>query len=66
MDPTTITAQEVADIIIHIREKKLPDWKKIGTAGSFFKNPIVTKKQYENLLLKYPELKGNEVHGSES
>lgn len=62
LNPSTITAQEVADIIIAIREKKLPDRKKIGTAGSFFKNPIVEKNQYEKLLLKYPDLKGNEVH----
>lgn len=61
-----ITAQKVADIIIKIREGKLPDWKKIGTAGSFFKNPIVSKEQYEKLLVNYPELKWNEVHGSES
>lgn len=59
IDPSRITAQEVADIIITIRENKLPDWKKIGTAGSFFKNPIVTKDQYQSLLEKYPELKGN-------
>lgn len=66
IDPLKITAQEVANIIIEIREKKLPDRKKIGTAGSFFKNPIVSKDQYEVLLAKYPELKGNEVHSSDA
>lgn len=65
LNPSKITAQEVADIIITIREKKLPDRKKIGTAGSFFKNPIVSKDQYEILLLKYPQLKGNEIHGAQ-
>jgi UDP-N-acetylmuramate dehydrogenase len=35
----------------------LPDRKKVGTAGSFFKNPIVEKNQFEKLLLKYPQLK---------
>jgi UDP-N-acetylmuramate dehydrogenase len=39
----------------------LPDRKKIGTAGSFFKNPVVTKDQFEQLLLEYPQLKGNVV-----
>lgn len=65
IDPAEIMAQQVANIIIEIREKKLPDRTKIGTAGSFFKNPIVTKEQYEILLVKYPQLKWNEVHGSE-
>lgn len=57
LDPLTISAQEVADIIIAIRESKLPDRKKMGTAGSFFKNPIIEKDQFEKLLLKYPQLK---------
>jgi len=65
IDPADITAQQVANIIIAIREGKLPDRKKIGTAGSFFKNPVVTKEQYEKLLVKYDGLKGNEVHDSE-
>jgi UDP-N-acetylmuramate dehydrogenase len=54
----------VADIIIAIREKKLPDRTKVGTAWSFFKNPIVTKQQYTRLLKKYPELKWNETQKS--
>jgi len=61
IDPITITAQQVADIIIDIREKKLPDRKEIGTAGSFFKNPVIEKGQFEKLLEKYPQLKWNTV-----
>jgi len=61
IDPATISAQEVANIIITLREKKLPDRKKVGTAGSFFKNPIVEKNQFEKLLLKYPQLKWNAI-----
>ncbi len=64
-NPATISAQDIADIIIAIREKKLPDRTKIGTAGSFFKNPIVEKNQFEWLVLKYPQLKWNEIHISE-
>ena len=59
IDLSNITAQAVANIIIKIRENKLPDRTKIGTAGSFFKNPVIEKSQFENLSLKYPELKGN-------
>lgn len=65
LDPLTISAQEVADIIITIRESKLPDRKKMGTAWSFFKNPVITQKEYEVLLLKYPQLKWNEIQISE-
>lgn len=60
-DPTTISAQEVAHIIITIREGKLPDRTKIGTAWSFFKNPVIEKEQFESLVVKYPQLKWNEV-----
>ena len=56
-DPSKVTAQEVANIIITIREGKLPDRKKIGTAGSFFKNPVIEKDQFEKLLLEYPQFK---------
>lgn len=65
LDPLSISAQEVADIIIAIRESKLPDRKKMGTAGSFFKNPVITKEEYQILLLHYPTLKGHEIHSSE-
>lgn len=37
--------QDIARAITRIRKRKFPDWKKYGTAGSFFLNPIVTKRQ---------------------
>lgn len=50
----TPTAQQLRDIIIEIREAKLPDPKVQGNAGSFFMNPIVNKEKYEELLAQYP------------
>lgn len=49
---------EVRDAIIEIRKNKLPDWKHWGTAGSFFKNPVVSKESFAELKKKYPELPG--------
>lgn len=40
---------DVSQAVTNIRKRKLPDPKVIGTAGSFFKNPIVKKDLYEKL-----------------
>jgi UDP-N-acetylmuramate dehydrogenase len=55
---TDVTLQKVREIVIHIRTNKLPSVKDYGTAGSFFKNPIISRIQYEELLAKYPGLPG--------
>lgn len=49
------TIKDVSDAVINIRSSKLPDPKKIGNSGSFFKNPIVSEIQKNNILEKYPE-----------
>ncbi len=54
----TPSLSEIRNAIIDIRSKKLPDWRVVGTAGSFFKNPIVHKDVYASLLNKYPLLPG--------
>jgi UDP-N-acetylmuramate dehydrogenase len=51
-----ITLEKVKLAIEEIRKDKLPDWKVLGTAGSFFKNPIVSIDKYEEINKKYPDL----------
>ena len=47
------TAQQLRDVIIGIRNAKLPDPKVMGNAGSFFMNPIVSRDKYEELAAQY-------------
>ena len=58
---TEPTSQQVRDIIIDIRNAKLPDPKVMGNAGSFFMNPIVPKDKYETLAAQYPTMPHYEV-----
>ncbi|RTL60330.1 MAG: UDP-N-acetylmuramate dehydrogenase [Sphingobacteriales bacterium] len=53
-----LSIQAISQAVINIRSSKLPDPKVIGNAGSFFKNPSVTKEQYESIKLKYPNVVG--------
>ncbi len=51
-----LSPQMVFDAVCQIRQDKLPDPRKVGNAGSFFKNPIVKKTHLENLLPEFPDL----------
>ena len=51
-----VDAQQLRQIIIDIRNAKLPDPKVTGNAGSFFMNPIVSREKYEQLQALYPEM----------
>ena len=50
---TEPTAQQLREVIIDIRNAKLPDPKVMGNAGSFFMNPIVSREKYEQLAAQY-------------
>ena len=48
--------QQLLDAICAIRDAKLPDVKQIGSAGSFFKNPVISIEQFEDLQQQYPNI----------
>lgn len=52
------TIQDVSKAVINIRQSKLPDPKEIGNSGSFFKNPVIPKAQFEVLQKQYPDISG--------
>lgn len=54
MNITSPTIQDVSKAVISIRQSKLPDPKKIGNSGSFFKNPIITKDAFQKLQDQFP------------
>lgn len=53
---TQRTAQAIRDMVIALRQSKLPDPKVLANAGSFFKNPTVTAEQHQHLQQRFPDL----------
>ena len=48
--------QQLHNAICAIRDIKLPDVKQIGSCGSFFKNPVIEREQFEALQKDYPNI----------
>ena len=52
----TPTIKNIAESVSKIRSDKLPDYKKIGNAGSFFKNPIIDSLKFKKIKKLYPNI----------
>lgn len=50
------SVSDVRKAVINIRQSKLPDPKILGSAGSFFKNPVINIADHPYLFKKFPEM----------
>ncbi|PZQ79001.1 MAG: UDP-N-acetylenolpyruvoylglucosamine reductase, partial [Flavobacterium johnsoniae] len=64
-DISAPTLKEVSNAIITIRQSKLPDPKELGNSGSFFKNPIIPRSDFERIHLLHPEMPSYTVSETE-
>jgi UDP-N-acetylmuramate dehydrogenase len=55
--------RDIFDAVVAIRRRKLPDPAAIGNAGSFFKNPVVTREKHADLIARFPSLVGYALPG---
>lgn len=48
--------KDVSKVVSEIRVSKLPDPSTIGNAGSFFKNPVISKDEFDQIHSRYPDV----------
>jgi UDP-N-acetylmuramate dehydrogenase len=65
MGTTELSIAAISQAVINIRKSKLPNPAEIGNAGSFFKNPTVTKEKFETLKIEFPNIVGYPVNDKE-
>lgn len=63
-ESTDVQLAAIRNAIIEIRNGKFPDWTKVGTAGSFFKNPIITDEVLMSLRKSFPEIPSYPITGT--
>lgn len=61
--PAGAGVQDVREAVIRIRQEKLPEVSELGSAGSFFKNPVIPTEQFESLRAQYPAIPSYSVEG---
>ena len=59
----TPTPNQVREAVMQIRKQKLPEVSELGSAGSFFKNPIVAREVYERIAAEYDKVPHFEQDG---
>ncbi|HZA96734.1 MAG TPA: UDP-N-acetylmuramate dehydrogenase [Burkholderiaceae bacterium] len=55
--------RDVFNAVVAIRRRKLPDPAAVGNAGSFFKNPVISRQQRSSLIERHPSLVSYDIGG---
>ncbi|MEC7816095.1 MAG: UDP-N-acetylmuramate dehydrogenase [Pseudomonadota bacterium] len=56
VDFATLTPLQVAEAVMAVRRRKLPDPAVLPNAGSFFKNPVISRNAFDQLSTRYPDV----------
>ena len=51
-----LSIKKVSQAVVRIRQRKLPNPNVLGNSGSFFKNPIASKSEFERIKRKFPDV----------
>jgi len=57
------TPMSIREAVIRIRKQKLPEVSELGSAGSFFKNPVVPREKYDEIAASYERVPHFEQDG---
>jgi UDP-N-acetylmuramate dehydrogenase len=62
---TDPSIKDISDVVIAIRQSKLPDPAVLGNSGSFFKNPVIDANAFRVFILKFPDAPFYEISATE-
>lgn len=61
IDENKVSPAQLRQATSEVRVIKLPDPTEVASCGSFFKNPVISRSEYENLLVDYPDLRSHQT-----
>lgn len=64
-DISNPTPKDISNIVKQLRKEKLPSVEEYGSCGSTFKNPTISKDEYENIKKEFPELPMFDIENSD-